>query len=212
MPETPPLRVLLADSNAIYRQGLVTILNGEKDMRVIAQSATAHETVAAYEETQPDVTIIDLRLPEMECVSTIKALRERNPKARIIILTAYGGEEDIVRGLRAGASGYLLKDASPEWVVETVRAVSAGKKRVQPEVAAKLAERVVTTDLSETELMILAQMAGGKSNARIAEALSVSESTVKFHVNHILLKLDADNRTEAVVTALQRGLVRLAET
>jgi len=145
----------------------------------------------------------------MECLNAIRAIRADNPQARIVILTAYDGEEDIVQGLRAGASGYLLKEASPEEVIETVRAVHAGKKRVDREVAAKLAERPLGDELSESERSVLRQMAEGKSNAQIAEALTLSESTVKFHVNSILLKLDVANRTEAVVTALKRGLVRI---
>jgi len=207
--ETVPIRIVIADSNAIFRQGLQTILEREPDMQVVAQAASAREAVAAYEAHRPDVTILDLRMPEMECLNAIRAIRADNPQARIVILTAYDGEEDIVQGLRAGASGYLLKEASPEEVIETVRAVHAGKKRVDREVAAKLAERPLGDELSESERSVLRQMAEGKSNAQIAEALTLSESTVKFHVNSILLKLDVANRTEAVVTALKRGLVRI---
>jgi len=204
------IRVLIADSNAIFRQGLQAILAGEADMQVVGQAGDARETVAAYGELRPDITILDLRLPEMECLNAIKAIRSENPQAKIVILTAYEGVEDIVRGLRAGASGYLLKEASPREVIETIRAVQGGKKRVDPEIAAKLAEYAVADDLSEGERKVLALMAEGKSNPQIAEALVVSESTVKFHVNNILLKLDAANRTEAVVAGLKRGLVRLS--
>jgi len=204
------IRVLIADSNAIFRQGLQAILAGEADMQVVGQAGNARETVAAYGELRPDITILDLRLPEMECLNAIKAIRSENPQAKIVILTAYEGVEDIVRGLRAGASGYLLKEASPQEVIETIRAVHGGKKRVDPEIAAKLAEYTVADDLSEGERKVLGLMAEGKSNPQIAEALVVSESTVKFHVNNILLKLDAANRTEAVVAGLKRGLVRLS--
>ncbi|MCW3054911.1 MAG: DNA-binding response regulator [Chthonomonadales bacterium] len=203
------IRVLIADSNAIFRQGLQAILAGEADMQVVGQAGNARETVAAYGELRPDITILDLRLPEMECLNAIKAIRSENPKAKIVILTAYEGVEDIVRGLRAGASGYLLKESSPQEVVETIRAVQGGKKRVDPEIAAKLAEYAVADDLSEGERKVLGLMAEGKSNPQIAEALTLSESTIKFHVNNILLKLDVANRTEAVVAGLKRGLVRL---
>ncbi len=209
MTSTTLIRVLIADSNAIFRQGLQAILAGEADIQVVGQAGNARETVAAYTEHRPDVTILDLRMPEMECLNAIQAIRSENPHARIIILTAYEGTEDIVRGLRAGASGYLLKEASPEEVIETIRAVHAGKKRVAPDIASKLAEHAVADDLSESERRVLESMAEGKSNAQIADALTLSESTIKFHVNNILLKLDVANRTEAVVVGLKRGLVRL---
>jgi two-component system NarL family response regulator len=203
------IRVLIADSNVIFRQGLQAILAAEADMTVVGQAGNARETVAAYQELRPDVTILDLRMPEMECLNAIRAIRSEDAKARIVILTAYDGMEDIVRGLRAGASGYLLKESSPQEVVETIRAVHAGKKRVDPEVAAKLAEHATADDLSESERRVLHEMAEGKSNPQIADALTLSESTIKFHVNNILLKLDVANRTEAVVAGLKRGLVRL---
>lgn len=204
------IRVLIAESNAIFRQGLQAILAGEAEMQVVGQAGNARETVTAYQELRPDVTIMDLRMPEMECLNAIKAIRSENPQARIVILTAYEGAEDIVRGLRAGASGYLRKEASPEEVIATIRAVAAGKKRVDPEIAATLAEHAVAEELSEGERRVLGGMAEGKSNQEIAEALTLAESTVKFHVNNILLKLDAANRTEAVVNGLKRGLVRLS--
>jgi two-component system NarL family response regulator len=210
MAGTALIRVLIADSNAIFRQGLQAILAGEADMQVVGQAENAREAVAAYTELRPDVTILDLRMPEMECLNAIKAMKSADPKARIVILTAYDGEEDIVRGLRAGASGYLLKEATPQEVIETVRAVHAGKKRVDPEIASKLADYAVADDLSESERRVLHHMAEGKSNPQIADALTLSESTIKFHVNNILLKLDAANRTEAVVAGLKRGLVRLS--
>ena len=204
------IRVLITDSNAIFRQGLTTILEGEADIRVVAQAANAHEAVVAYEQHHPDITLLDLRTPEIECLSTLKAIRTANPQARILIITTYEGVEDILRGLRAGASGYLLKEATPKEVIETVRAVHAGKKRIDPDIASKIAEHVVMDELSESEQKVLDQMAEGKSNPQIAEALTLSESTIKFHVNNLLLKLNAANRTAAVVTGLKRGLLRLS--
>lgn len=203
------IKVLIAESNAIFRQGLQAILAGEAGIEVVGQAGNARETVAAYQELRPDVTIMDLRMPEMECLNAIRAIRTENPQARIVILTAYEGAEDIVRGLRAGASGYLRKEAAPEEVIATIRAVAAGKKRVDPEIAAKLADYAVADELSEGERRVLSGMAEGKSNQEIAETLTLAESTVKFYVNNILLKLDAANRTEAVVNGLKRGLVRL---
>lgn len=210
MNSTAAIRVLIADSNAIFRQGLKAVLEGEADIQVVAQASNARETVAAYQQHRPDIAILDLRMPEMECLNAIKAIRTENPKARILILTSYDGVEDIVRALRAGAAGYLLKEASPQDLIETVRAVHAGKKRLDPDLASKIAEHTLTDDLSESEQRVLEQMAEGKSNSQIAEALILSESTIKFHVNNILLKLDSANRTEAVLTGLKRGLVRLS--
>ncbi len=204
------IRISIADGNAIFRQGLQVVLDQQSDMKVVASVATASEVVAAFATLHPDVTILDLRMPETECLNAIRAIRAANPQARIVILTNYDGDEDIVRGLRAGASGYLLKDATPAEVVETVHAVHAGKKRVDREIAAKLAERSSSDELSPSELAILREMAEGKSNPQIAAALTLSEGTVKFHVNNILLKLDVSNRTEAVVTAVKRGLVRIS--
>ena len=204
-----PIRVLIGDSNAIYRAGLQTILKAEPGIEVVGEIGTARETLAAYEQHRPDVTIVDLRMPEMECLNAIKSIRTADPQARIIILTAFDGGADIMRGLRAGASGYLLKDASPQEVIATIRTVHAGKKAIDPLVAVKIAEHALNDDLSESERVVLEQMAQGKSNPQIAEALTLSESTIKFHINNILLKLDAANRTEAVITGLKRGLVRL---
>jgi two-component system, NarL family, response regulator len=188
---------------------LQTILNAAPEMQVVAQADNARDAIAAYDAHRPDITILDLRLPETECIDAIRTIRDANPQARIIILTSYDGEEDAVRGLRAGAVGYLLKDSDPQNVLETVRAVHAGKKRIDADIAAKLAERVIFESLSDSELGVLREMAEGKSNPQIAETLSVSESTVKFHINNILLKLNAANRTEAVVLGLKRGLIHL---
>jgi two-component system NarL family response regulator len=205
-----PIRVLVADSNAIFRQGVRAILEAEPDIQVVAQTGDARAAVAAYAQHRPDVTLLDLAMPETECVNAIKAIRSTDANARIVILTAYDGIDDVLRGLRAGASGYLLKESSPEEVVETVRAVHAGKKRFAPDVAASIAEHALADALTESERAVLEQMAQGRSNSQIAGALTLSESTVKFHVNNILFKLGAANRTEAVLMALKRGLVRLS--
>lgn len=210
MLENSLIRVVIADSNAILREGVRAILEKEPALHIVAEAATARDAITAYQAHRPDVTILDLRMPEMECLNAIKAIRTDNPQAHILILTAYDGEEDIYRALRAGASGYILKDASPQELIEAIHAVYAGRKHIGPQVAAKLAERAANDDLSESERNILRELAQGKSNQQIAETLMVSEGTVKFHLNNILLKLDASNRTEAVVIALKRGLVRLA--
>lgn len=204
-----PIRLVIADSSPIFREGLRSVLESSSLMQVVAQAAHAREAVAANAQHQPDVLVLDLGIPEMDCLDAIKTIRTQNPQARILILTAYDGSEDIVRGLRAGASGYLLKDAAPQELIDAIRAVHAGKKYFAPEVAAKLAEHALNNPLSDSERLVLEQMAQGKSNPLIAEALVIAESTVKFHVNNILLKLDAANRTEAVLIGLKRGLVRL---
>lgn len=205
------IHLLLADDHVLMRQGVAALLNAEPDMEVVAQAGNAREALAACRQHRPDVTLMDLRLPELECVGAIEAIVAEFPHARILILTDYEGAEDIYRAMKAGARGYLLKSASPDELRETVRAVHAGLKRIAPEMAIRLAERSLVGELTETERAVLREMAKGQSNQQIADALTVTEGTVKFHVNNILLKLDAANRTEAVLIALKRGLVRLPE-
>ena len=207
----PPskIHVLIADDHPVVRTGLALMLKYEPDMEVVAEASNGREAVELYRRHRPDVTLMDLRMPEMDGVEAITAIRSQSPSARIILLTTYDGDEDIYRGLRAGAPAYLLKDAPCTEILEAVRAVHAGQKRITLEVGARLAERAGFPELTERELGVLRLMVQGKSNQEIAAELSIAEGTVKFHINHILNKLNVDDRTQAVISALKRGLASL---
>jgi len=203
------IRVLLADDHPVVREGLAAMLNRRADMEVIGEVANGREAVEFYQEHQPDVTLMDLRMPEMGGVAAIVAIREQFPQARIIVLTTYDGDEDIYRGLQAGAMAYLLKDTPRDELLETIRAVHTGQRRIPPEVASKLAERIMGPSLTERELAVLEQIVAGKSNREIGQALVITEGTVKAHVNNLLGKLGVNDRTQAVTEALRRGIVHL---
>jgi two-component system NarL family response regulator len=203
------IRVMIADDHPVVRTGLALMLRYEPDMEVVAEASNGREVVEMFRLHRPDVTLMDLRMPEMDGIEAIAAIRSEFPAARIILLTTYDGDEGIFRGLRAGAQAYLLKDAPCEEILEVLRAVHAGQKRITLEVGAKLAERAGFSELTERELEVLRLMAQGKSNQEIGAALFITEGTVKFHVNHILNKLGVSDRTQAVITALKRGLANL---
>ena len=204
-----PIRCLVADDHAIVREGVVATIELYDEMRVVARAANGREAVALFREHRPDITLMDLNMPEIGGVEAITAIRDEFPDARIIILTTYDGDEDIFRGLRAGAKAYLLKEGSVEQLVETIRAVHRGQVRIPQEVAAKLAQRMTSPELTARELEVLQHIVSGKSNAEIGGALFITEATVKAHVNSILSKLDVSDRTQAVTTALKRGIVHL---
>jgi two-component system NarL family response regulator len=207
MSDAEPIRVLIADDHPVVRAGLALMLKYERDMEPIAQAANGREAVELYAEHRPDVVLMDLRMPEMDGVEAIEAIRGRHPQARIILLTTYETDEGIFRALRAGARAYLVKDAPCEEVLDTVRAVHAGERRIT--VGVKLAERAEYPELTERELDVLRALVKGKTNAEISAELFIAEGTVKFHVNHILAKLDVADRTHAVIVALRRGLATL---
>jgi two-component system NarL family response regulator len=206
---TTPIRVLIADDHAIFRQGLATIINRDPDMQVIAQAENGEQAIALFGEHQPDVTLMDLRMPEVEGVAAIGAICAMAKFARIIVLTTYDSDEDIYRGLQAGAKGYLLKETEPDELLNAIRTVHRGQKYIPPDVGAKLVQRLSNPELSERELAVLRSLAQGMSNADIAAALSIGEGTVKSHVNRILNKLDVSDRTQAVIVAVKRGIVSL---
>lgn len=208
------IRLLIADDHPVVRDGLAGVIEEQDDMVVVGEAGTGLEALALYGEHRPDVTLMDLRMPGsdglgMNGVETILAIRHQFPAARTIILTTYDTDEEIYRGLQAGAKSYLLKDVSRQILLETIRAVHAGQTPVSSEVGAKLASRVSYEPLSEREMEVLRLLVKGLSNQEIAGALFIAESTVKFHVNHILSKLNAADRTQAVITALKRGLASL---
>ncbi|AFY66341.1 response regulator transcription factor [Geitlerinema sp. PCC 7407] len=206
---TPPIQVLIADDHAIFRQGLATIIDRDPEMQVIAQAENGEQAIALFEAHQPDVTLMDLRMPEVEGVAAIAAICAIAKSARIIVLTTYDSDEDIYRGLQAGAKGYLLKETEPDELLNAIRTVHRGQQYIPPDVGAKLAQRLSNPELSERELEVLRSLAQGMSNADIADALSIGEGTVKSHVNRILNKLDVSDRTQAVIVAVKRGIVSL---
>ncbi|MBD2471508.1 response regulator transcription factor [Nostoc sp. FACHB-145] len=209
MSQSITIRVLIVDDHAIVRKGLATIINRDPEMTVIAQAEDGQQVIEAFREYQPDVTLMDLRMPKMGGVEAIMAICAEFKQARIAVLTTYDGDEDIYRGLQAGAQGYLLKDAKPAELLNAIRAIHNGQKYIPPEVGAKLLQRMSNPELSERELEVLRLMAEGMSNQEIGTALTIGESTVKSHVNRILSKLGVSDRTQAVIIAIKRGIVNL---
>ncbi|MBX9258459.1 response regulator transcription factor [Desmonostoc muscorum CCALA 125] len=204
-----PISILIVDDHPVVRQGLAAMIDREPDMAVIGQVCNGREAVAAFRQHQPDVTLMDLRMPEMDGVAAITAICNEFENSRIIVLTTYDGDEDIYRGLKAGAKGYLLKDAEPDELLAAIRVVNTGQKYIPASVGAKLAERVGILQLSKRELEVIRLMATGKTNQEIGAVLQISEGTVKYHVNNILSKLGVSDRIQAVITALKRGIVSL---
>ena len=202
-------RVLLVDDHALLRTGVANIINHEADLQVVAEAGDGVEALEAYDRHQPDVTLLDLRMPVMEGVEVVRRLRERDPKARVIVLTTYDTDDEISRALKAGAKAYVLKDISAEDLVGCIRNVLAGKTYIAPAAAAKLAEGVTRVQLTPREMASLKLLADGKANKEIATALDISERTVKTHLAHLFEKLGVTSRTEAIKVATRRGLVRL---
>jgi two-component system NarL family response regulator len=203
------ISVMVTDDHPVVRMGLTALINGEADMKVVAEAGNGKEAVERFREHQPDVLLIDLRMPVMSGVDATIAIRGEFPDSRIIVLTTYDADEDVVRTLSAGAKGYLLKDSVGPEMLAAIRAVYAGQRRVSAAVGERLAERVNGSQLTMRELELLRLMARGGTNKDLAAALSITEGTVKGHVNNILGKLAVTDRTMAVTTALQRGIIRL---
>ena len=202
------IRVLLVDDHGIMREGLAAVLERNDGIEVVGQAGDGATAVNLFRELEPDVCIVDLRMTPMDGVQVTQAMRDINPQARIVLLTTYDTDEEVFRGLRAGASSYLLKDIDSGRLVETIRAVHAGRKAISPEIAAKLAEHVASDALTARQQEVLNCLALGKSNLEIANMLYISEGTVKAHVKAILQKLEARDRTQAITIAIKRGLVR----
>jgi DNA-binding NarL/FixJ family response regulator len=200
------IAVLIADDHSVVREGLASLIGRKPDMRVVGEAANGREAVDLWRQHRPDVTLLDLRMPELDGVRAIKEIRGNDEKARIIVLTTFDGDEDIYRAIQAGAKGYLLKDAPREALMDSIRRVHAGETCVPVHLAAKLAQRVSGETLSEREIDVLKLMAQGKSNKEIGSALFISEGTVKSHVKAIFAKMNVISRTEAVASATRRGL------
>jgi DNA-binding NarL/FixJ family response regulator len=203
------IRILVADDHSVVREGLVSLIKRKSDMVVVGEASNGREAVDLWKEHRPDVTVLDLRMPELDGVGAIKEIRELDENAHIVVLTTYDGDEDIYRAIKAGAKAYLLKDTARDALVETVRRVHAGETYLPPTLAAKLAERVSGEALSPREMEVLQRLAAGKSNKEIGAELFISEGTVKTHIKSIFTKLDVVTRTEAVATATRRGLIQL---
>lgn len=209
MDSTTPLRILIADDHPVVREGLAAIFNNRDDMTVVAQASNGREAVEQYFKLSPDVTLMDLRMPEMNGLEAIVAIKQRDPGARLIVLTTFDSDEDIYRSLQAGVKAYFLKDAPREELVACIRSVHSGQTVIPQAIAAKLAEHLTIEELTPREMEVLRVMAEGKSNKEIASALGISEGTIKSHMNAILRKLDVTDRTQAVISALKHGLLRL---
>ncbi len=209
MNDPSQIRVLSVDDHPLLRQGIGAIINNESDMLLVAEAASGGEGIQKFREHQPDVTLMDLRLPDMSGIDTMIAIRTEFPDARVIMLTTFEGDVEVQRALGAGARGYMLKSMPPKDLVEVIRQVHAGKKRVPAELAAQLAEHLSDESLTEREVEVLRHVAGGNRNRDIAEQLFISEETVKVHVKHIMEKLGANDRTQAVAIAVRRGIIQL---
>ena len=209
MPKPNPIRLLIADDHLVVRVGLRSMLDTQPGMAVVAEAANGREAIELFREHKPDVTLMDLRMPIMGGVEATIAIREEFPDARVIVLTTYDGDENIYRALRAGAMAYLLKDIPRGEFLDDVRAVYSGQYCIPPAVAARLAQRMPYSELSSREMEVLKLIVEGLSNKEIGSALTISESTVKNHVNSILAKLRVSDRTHAATMALRRGIVML---
>jgi DNA-binding NarL/FixJ family response regulator len=205
------IRIMVVEDHHVVRQGLVALLKATPDMEVIAEAQDGAQAVERFRQHRPDITLMDLRMPNLGGAQATEAIRKEFPQARIIVLTTYDGDEDIYRAIQAGARGYLLKDMFGEELMEAIRAVHAGKSRIPAAVAERLADRMGGPNLTARELSVLQLIVKGKSNKEIADELGIFESTVKTHVNNILSKLDVNDRTQAATTALQRGIVHLPQ-
>jgi DNA-binding NarL/FixJ family response regulator len=203
------IKVLSVDDHALLREGIAALVNAESDMKLVAEATNGQDAIEKFRLHRPDVTLMDLQMPAMNGIEAIIGIRSEFPNARIIVLTTYAGDVQVVRALKAGARGYILKGHVRRELLDTIRAVHAGQKRIPPEVAAELAEHTGEDDLSSREIDVLRLIAAGNANKEIAGRLGIAEETVKSHITNILGKLGANDRTHAVTTALKRGIIEL---
>ncbi len=203
------IRILTVDDHQLLREGIGAVLESQEDMTIVAEASNGREAIESFRRHRPDITLMDLRMPDMSGIEAIAAIRGEFPNARIIVLTTYSGDAQAAAALKAGAAGYLLKNLVRKELIETIRIVHAGKRRVPPEIATEIAEHVADDSLTQREIEVLRRVAAGQSNKLIAVELDISEGTVKTHMKSILPKLDASDRTHAVMIALKRGILDL---
>jgi len=209
MNESAPIRILCVDDHPLVHEGIATVIRNQPDMTLIAEAFNGRDAVQKFREHKPDVVLLDLRLPDMSGIDTMITIRNEFPEARAIILTTFEGDVEIQRALEAGARAYVLKSMPPKELVEVIRKVHAGKKPIPPQIAAQLAEHYGDESLTEREIDVLRQIAGGNRNRDIAEKLFISEETVKVHIKHVMEKLGASDRTQAVAIGVRRGIIQL---
>ncbi len=209
MGEAGKIRVFCVDDHPLLHEGLAIVIRNQPDLRLVAEASNGREAIQRFREQIPDVTLMDLRLPDMSGIDAMIAIRSEFPEARVIILTTFAGDVEIQRALEAGARAYVLKSMPPKELVDVIRQVHAGKKRIPPEIAAHLAEHYSDEALTGREVEVLQQIAGGNRNRDIAEKLFITEETVKVHIKHIMEKLSASDRTQAVAIAVRRGIIQL---
>lgn len=202
-----PIRVMVVDDHPLLREGVAAVVERQPDMQLVAEAATGKEAIERFREIEPDITLMDLQMPEMSGVDAIAAIRRERPLARIIVLTTHAGDVQAIRAIKAGAQGYLLKSMVRKELVDTIHAVHAGRRRIPPAVATAIAEHVAEEHLSDREIAVLEHAAKGCANKVIAARLGISEDTVKVHMKNIFAKLDANDRTHAVTIALSRGIL-----
>jgi len=209
MTSNGPIRILLADDHPLLRDGVAGLIADQPDMELVGEAATGLEAIDQFRKHRPDITLLDLQMPELGGIGAIKTIRGEFPEARIIILTTYKGDAQVLSALKSGAQGYLLKSTLRRELLDTIRAVHNGQKRIPPDVAAQLAEHAADDPLTSRELEVLQLIGAGKANKLIASDLAITEETVKGHVKNILSKLGASDRTHAVTIALKRGIIEL---
>jgi DNA-binding NarL/FixJ family response regulator len=203
------IRILTVDDHPVLRKGLAALVNTEPDLKLVAEASNGKEAIEAFRSHQPDITLMDIQMPGLDGIQAIEAICSEFPNARIIVLTTYTGDTQVMRALKAGARAYVLKGHVLDELLETIRAVHAGKKRIPPDVAAELADHATDDALTEREVDVLRLIAAGNGNKQIADVLSISEATVKSRVTNILSKLAANDRAHAVTIGLKRGIIEL---
>jgi DNA-binding NarL/FixJ family response regulator len=203
------IRILTVDDHPVLRKGLAALVNTEPDLKLVAEASNGKEAIESFRSHQPDITLMDIQMPGLDGIEAINAIRSEFPEARIIVLTTYTGDAQVVRALKAGARAYVLKGHVLDELLDTIRAVHAGKKKIPPDVAAELADHATDDALTEREVDVLKLISAGNGNKQIADVLSISEATVKSRVTNILSKLGANDRAHAVTIGLKRGIIRL---
>lgn len=209
MTETPMIRVFSVDDHPLMQEGISNVIKSQPDMVLVAAVSNGNQAIQRFREHMPDITLMDLRLPDMSGIDAMLAIRSEFPDAKVIILTTFAGDVEIGRALEAGARGYVLKSMLPKEIIEVIRQVHAGKKKLPPDIAAHLAEHFSDEKLTDREAEVLQQIAGGNRNRDIADKLFITEETVKKHITHIMEKLGANDRTQAVAIGVRRGIIHL---